>query len=377
MLLRTWAVTRKEFIQILRDPRSLVVVILLPIVLLALYGYGINMDIKHLRIGILDQDRTSTSRDFIRDFQLSEYFDVCRFLDSPDDIDKAIESDAVRAVVCIPRKFAGDLAFGKTAKVQVIVDGSDSTTATTALGYISGLIQSYSANVTIEAARKTGAVKVDALQPVDYRPRVLYNPDMESTNYIVPGLIGVILTMLAALLTSTTIVRERERGTIEQLAVSPISPAELMIGKLIPYVLIAFVDVVVITLVGHYVFAVPIRGSTALLMGLSAVFLVAALGFGLLISTIAETQQVALTVAIVAALLPSMLLSGFGFPISNMPGWLQVVTYMVPARYLVTIAKAIFLKGVGISVLWNQALYLAIFAFATLALSAKKFRKQV
>lgn len=376
-MLRTAAVARKEFIQILRDPRSLGVVILLPVVLLALYGYGINMDVRNLSVGFLDQDRTAASRDLIRQFEHSQYFKFSGLLDSASAIDRAMESETVRAVVSIPAGYARDLAHARTVKLQLIIDGSDSTTATTALGYISGLIQTYSAEMTAGAARRYGPAAAILLQPIDYRPRVLYNPALRSTDFIVPGLIGVILTMLASLLTSTTIARERERGTIEQLAVSPISPAELMIGKLIPYLVIAFIDVITITLAGLYIFHVPLRGSPLLLMSLSAVFLAAALGFGLLISTLAHTQQVALMVAIVTSLLPSVLLSGFGFPIANMPQWLQTVTYIIPARYFVTIAKAIFLKGSGLQDLWQPAACLALFAFINLALAARAFRKQV
>ena len=377
MLLRTWAIARKEFIEILRDPRTLIVVIVLPLVLLVLFGYAINMDIKHLRMAVLDQDKSSAARDLVRAFENNEYFSVVRYLNSPAQIDRVIERGEAKLALTIPRGYARDLAGGGGADVQVIVDGSDSTTASIAISYVSAVLLGYSTQVTLAAARKLGATQQELLQPLDYQPRVWYNPDLKSTNFIVPGLIAVILMLLSALLTSMTIARERERGTIEQLVVSPVMPHELMVGKIAPYVAIAFADIVLVTVVGRLLFHVPLRGSGLLLFGLSGVFLFAALGIGLLISTVSRSQQGAMTVALLATMLPSFLLSGFMFPIASMPRVLQLITYLIPARYFLVISRGIFLKGVGLEVFWRDALFLLVFAAVVVAASALNFKKRL
>jgi ABC-2 type transport system permease protein len=375
--MRTWAITRKEFIQIFRDWRTLAVVIVLPLLMLVLYGYAINMDVKHLRTAIVDQDKGPAARDLIRAFENNEYFDVVRYLDSPAQIDGVIERGQARVAIVIPRGYARDLASGRKAQIQGIIDGSDPTTASIALSYIAGIVQSYSAQVTLAAAAKAGVTRIDLLQPIDFRPRIWYNPGLRSTNFIVPGLMAVILMMLAALLTAMTVVRERERGTIEQLVVSPVMPRELMVGKMIPYVVIAFADIVLVTVAGRVLFDVPLEGSPLLLLVLSALFLVAALGIGLLISTVANTQQVAMTAALMTTMLPSFLLSGFFFPISNMPRIIQAITYLIPARYYLVIVRGIFLKGVGADVLWRQAVPLAVFGAVAIVLSAARFKKRL
>ena len=345
--------------------------------MLVLYGYAINMDVKHLRTAVLDQDKTSAARDLVRAFQNNEYFDINRYADSPAEIDRLIERGEVKLAVVIPRGYSRDLASGRRVQVQVIVDGADNTTASIAISYVSAVLQGYSSQIALSAASRVGMTRSEVLQPVDYRPRVWYNPEMKSTNYIVPGLIAVILMMLSALLTSMTVVRERERGTIEQLVVSPVMPGELMIGKIIPYVIIAFLDVIMVTVAGRILFDVPLQGSAVLLLFLSAVFLVAALGIGLLISVLADTQQGAYTIAMMATMLPSVLLSGFLFPIMSMPKAVHAITYLIPARYFLVIVRGIFLKGVGIEVLWKQALLLIAFGTVAITISALRFKKRL
>ncbi|UCH32928.1 MAG: ABC transporter permease, partial [Armatimonadota bacterium] len=293
------------------------------------------------------------------------------------EVDRVIDRGSAKVALAIPRGYARDLAAGRSAQVQVIVDGTDPRTASLALSYVSAIILGYSNQITLAAASRAGVTRAETLQPVDFRPRVWYNPELRSTNFIVPGLIAVILMMLSALLTSMTVVRERERATIEQLVVSPVMPYELMIGKLVPYVMIAFVDVVMVTAAGRLLFDVPLRGSPVLLLGLSGVFLVAALGIGLVISTVAHSQQVAMTIAIMATMLPSFLLSGFVFPIASMPRPIQVVTYLIPARYFLVILREIFLKGTGAAVLWRQAVPLVVFALAAIVIAALKFKKRL
>ena len=377
MLLRIYAVARKEIIQILRDPRTLAVVLVLPFVMLTLYGYAIKTDVKHLRTAVLDLDHTSRARDFLRAFENSEYFDLVRYLDKPDEIDAMLDRGTAKLAVVIPPHFARDLAQGKTVQVQVIVDGSDPANASIGLAYVAGVVNGYSGNLTLAAAERAGIPRGVVTPPLDVEPRVWYNPDLKSTNFIVPGLMAVILMMLSALLTSMTIVRERERGTLEQIVVSPIMPAELMIGKILPYVLIAFLDVVLVLVAGQLLFHVPLRGSAALLLGLSTFYLLAALGLGLLISTVADSQQSAMVMAMMGTQLPAMLLSGFVFPVLNMPKAIQVLTYLIPARFFLVIIRSIFLKGLGIAYLWRPALYLLVFGVALLTLATLRFKKRV
>jgi ABC-2 type transport system permease protein len=375
MLLRTWAMARKELIQIWRDPRTLSVVLVMPFVMLVIYGYAIKTDVHHLRTAVLDQDHSSTSRDFLRSFTTSEYFDLLYYVNTSDEIDPLLDSGRVKLGVVIPEGFARDLAAGRTVQIQVLVDGSDPANATIASAYVSGLVQTYSGQIMVDAAARQGLPAALVTPPVDFEPRVWYNPDLKSTYFIVPGLMAVILMMLSALLTAMTVVRERERGTIEQLVVSPVRPAELMVGKLLPYVGIAFMDVVLVLVCGQLLFHVPLRGSTPLLLGLSTVYLVAALGLGLFISTVSQTQQAAMVVAMMGTQLPSLLLSGFVFPVMNMPVVIRVLTYLIPARYYLVIVRGIFLKGVGMHYLWRPTLFLLAFGVIVLGLSILRFKK--
>jgi len=377
MLTRIRAIATKEFLHVIRDVRSLVAAMGLPLVMLVLYGYAINLDVKHVPTALYDQDRTQASRDLAGAFSRSGYFDINYAVSRESRIGEALDRGLASVVLVIPRGFAAHIARGKNTPVQVIVDGSDSTTATTAIGYANAIIQQESLKVTIEAIRRLGFADVQRFIPVDARLRIWYNPELESANFMVPGLIATVLMILAALITSLTVVRERERGTIEQLVVSPILPHELMLGKMIPYIIIAFVDVVLVTVAGRLIFDVPLRGSVILLLALSAVFVAAALGLGLFISAAAKTQQGATTVALIGTLLPTILLSGFVFPISSMPRIIQALTYLIPARHFLVIVRAIFLKGVGLSAVWPQALILAAFAAAMLALSSLGFKKRL
>ncbi|GBC96584.1 Inner membrane transport permease YbhS [bacterium HR16] len=377
MWTRIRAVMRKELIHIFRDARTLAVVIVLPVLMLILYGYAINLDVRHLRTAILDEDKTSASREFIRSLQHNEYFDVVQYLERPGQIDALFAYGGAKLVFVIPRGFGRDVASGKTPQVQALIDGSDSTTATIAQSYVSGFIQTVSIDYVRRYATRAGLPAERLAVPIDFQPRVWYNPEMKSTHFIVPGLIAVILMQISALLTSLTIVRERERGTIEQLVVSPVMPHELMIGKIVPYVIIAYVDVLLVLVSGRLLFGVPLKGSVVLLLVHSAVFLFASMGIGLLISVLARTQLVAFIAAMLGTMLPSVLLSGFMFPISAMPPALQYLTYLIPARYFIVILRGIFLKGVGPEVLWKPALSLIVFGLVAIVLSARRFQKRL
>jgi ABC-2 type transport system permease protein len=377
MWLRIGIIAWKEFIQIVRDWRTLVVVIVLPMLMLILYGYAINFDLRHIALGVQDEDRSPSSRRLVESFERGENFAVVATLASPAAATRALDAGDVRAVLVIPRDYAADLAAGRTAIVQLLVDGADSTSATTTIGYASAIVREHSGATTLSALRRRGVLARDGFPPLEMRARFWYNPEQKSVNYIVPGLIAVILMMLATLLTALTVVRERERGTIEQLIVSPLKPHELIFGKIIPYAVIAFFDVLLVMGSGRVLFGVCIAGSIPLLLALSVLYLVAALGIGLLISVISPTQQTAMTAGILASQLPTLLLSGFLFPIRAMPEVVQWLTNLIPARHFLVIVRGIFLKGNNLSQLWPQALALVAIGVLMLGLASRKFRKKL
>jgi ABC-2 type transport system permease protein len=369
---RLLAVAKKEVIQIRRDPRSLGMAFVIPMILLFLFGYALTLDVDNLKTIVYDQDRTAVSRDFLARFEESGYFTVVAAARKYGDLEWALDSGKAQVALVIPRNFAQDMDLGRQVPVQALLDGSDSNTATIALAYLTGIAGRYSNQIVAERA---GLARHDP--PVENRLRVWYNPELQSKNYIVPGLIAVIMMVIAALLTSLTIAREWERGTMEQLIATPVRVPELVLGKLLPYFGIGFIDVALSALAGRLVFRVPFRGSVALFLGLSLLFLLGALSLGMLISIKAKSQLVASQVAMVVTFLPSFLLSGFMFDIGNMPGWLQVITHALPARYFVTILKGIFMKGIGLHMLGVEAAFLALFALIVTAAANRKFQKNL
>ncbi len=374
-LQRVAAVARKEFIHVFRDPRSLGMGIAIPMLLLFLFGYALTLDVDRVPIMVWDQSATTESRDFISHFGGSRYFALAGHVDTYREIEKAIDRRDVIMTLVIPADFARKVRTGTLAPVQLILDGSDSNTATIALGYAEAVTQSWSRQVVLEQARRLGAVTTAG--SVDVRPRVWFNTDMVSRNYIFPGLIAVIMMVIAALLTSLTVAREWETGTMEQLISTPLRGPELIAGKLIPYFAIGILDLVLSVLVGEFVFDIPLRGSLWLLLGMSLVFLTCALAFGLLISIVTRNQRLASQIAMVTTMLPAFLLSGFIFPIENMPSPIQAVTHIITARYFVTILRGIYLKGVGLDVLAPEVAFLAVFGVVVLVLAVRKFRKKV
>jgi ABC-2 type transport system permease protein len=369
---RLLAVTRKEIIQIRRDPWSLGMAFAIPLLLLVLFGSVLTLDVDHLETVVYDQDMSRRSRELTARFDGSRYFHLGRRAQRWADVERALDSGSAQVAIVIPRGFARDLERGQQVPVQAVVDGSDSNTATIALGYVATIAAQYSAQVAAElAGRPSPAAGVEA------RLRVWYNPEMESRNFIVPGLIAVIMAVIGGLLSSLTVAREWERGTMEQLVATPVGVSELVFGKLLPYAGIGLLDILLAVAAGTLVFGVPLRGSLWLLLAFCLLFLAGAVGLGLLISATSRTQLMASQVAMVVTLLPSFMLSGFASPIENMPRALQFVSYLVPARYLVTALKGIFLKGVGLSVLWPEALFLAAFAAIVLALTLRALRKRL
>jgi ABC-2 type transport system permease protein len=368
---RLRAISRKEWIQIRRDSRSMYMAFGLPVLLLIFFGFAISWDVEDLGLAVLDQDGSRSSRELVEAFQSSGYFSVEEYLDSERQIRPALVQGRVRGVVVIPSGFGSRLVSGRNSPIQFMLDGADANTATIAQNYVDAIVAGFS-------SRATGGAGLDPrAPPIRAESRVWYNPTLESKNMIVPALIAVIMSIIAAMLTALTIAREWERGTMEQLASTPVHRLEVVLGKLIPYVLIGMVDVAVTIVAGLLIFQAPLRGSVLLLAVLTLLFLAGALGLGLFISAAVRSQVLATQIALVATYLPAVLLSGFLFDIGGMPTVLRGVTYLVPARYFVTVTRGIFLKGVGLEALWPQALAMVVFAAVGLGLAALVFRKEV
>jgi len=377
MIRRIWTIMRKEFIEIWRDPRSLGFVLSMPVLMLMLYGYGISSDVKRVPLVVYDRDRTPAARELLRRFTSTEYFVVTARVDGLRELRLAIDQGQAKVGLLIPEDFGKNLSAGRPASIQFVVDGSDSNTANIAIGNISAIGRSTELFPRDLRPQLYLAPKHTNLEPIELRTWIWYNPELKSSNFLVPGLTAVILMMLAAILTSLTVAREWERGTMEGLIASPLHAHELMIGKILPYVVIGVVDVVFILLVAVFWFRVPLRGNLSLLMVSSTIFLLGALGIGLFISAATKNQQVAFQLSLLATMLPSLLLSGFFYPIENMPPILRAVTYLIPARYFLVVIRGIFLKGVGLSVLWQELLFLSAFAIFMLVASSAKFKKRL
>lgn len=374
-LRRLWAIARKEAVHIRRDPRSLILAIGIPILMIILFGYALTLDVDRVPFVVWDQSNTPASRELTAQFDASRYFSLQRAVSGYTEIGVAIDNREAILGLVIDSRFAENLGTGDQASIQAIVDGSDSNTAAIVLGYAQAVTTGFDQELVLADAQRHGGRTVS--MPVDLRARVWFNPDLESKNFIIPGLIAVIMGLIAALLTSLTIAREWERGTMEQLISTPVKPAEVILGKLLPYFVIGMFDVLVAVLMAVFVFDVPLRGSTPLLFGMAALFIVGTLSQGILISALAKGQLLASQMAMVSTFLPAFLLSGFMFAISNMPTAVQGITYIVPARYFVSLVKGIYLRGVGLSILWPDAVFLATFAFVVATLAVVRFRKKL
>jgi len=372
MLRRTLSLTRKELTHIVRDPRTLVIMIVIPLVMLIVLGYAGTTDVKHLRTAVYDGDKTTYSRELIDAYQTSNYFDIIQYVENQGDLAYLIEHGDVRGGLVVPAGYGQKMAAGEPTNVAFVIDGSDPTVANTAFSASQAVGQS----ITVREIEQTFGVSMATLPGVDVMPRVWYNPNMESANFMIPGLMVMILFLFTTLLTATAIVRERELGTIEQLIVTPIRSIELILAKVIPYVLISFFIIIEILIGGVLIFGVPVKGSVPLLLGLSSLFLVTALGIGILISTLARTQLEAFLLTF-ATILPTVFLSGLFFPIEAMPGWLQAISYVIPARYAMVIMRGIILKGVGLEILMEQVVAVIIFSVVFVTLAAVRFKKKL
>ncbi|HUJ42009.1 MAG TPA: ABC transporter permease [Opitutaceae bacterium] len=374
-LRRLWAVTRKEGLHIRRDPRSLILAIGIPMLMIVLFGFALTVDVDHVPLVAWDQSGTAASREFLAQFIGSRYFDFQGTVADYRELERAIDRRDAYLGLVIPPEFAARLDAGRPAEVQAVIDGSDSNTAAIVLGYAQAVTGAFNQGIALEQVRReAGAPPVP---PLDLRARVWFNADLESKNFIIPGLIAVIMGLIAALLTSLTVAREWERGTMEQLISTPVKAPELVVGKLVPYFVIGMTDVLIAVLMAVFLFHVPLRGSVPLLFATAALFIVGTLAQGLLISIVARGQLLASQIAMVSTFLPAFLLSGFMFAIPNMPIPVQAITYIVPARYFVALVKGIYQRGVGLSVLWADAVFLAIFAAVALALAVLRFKKRL
>ena len=377
-LRRLKAIATKEFLHVLRDPRSLMMGIGMPMMLLFLFGYALTLDVDRVPLAVWDQSQTVESREFISRFSGSRYFDLRILADSYRPIEAAIDRREALIALVIPADFARLLSRGETAVVQTIVDGSDPNTATIALGYADATAATYSRDIALKQMQRAALTRGKGMLPaLELRPRVWFNSDMVSRNFIFPGLIAVVMMIMAAVLTSLCIAREWETGTMEQLMATPVSATELIFGKLIPYFCIGLLDLMLCVGVGEFVFGVPLRGSLGLLIPLAMLFLFGALSFGLLLSIITRSQLLASQLAIVTTVLPAFLLSGFIFPIENMPAPIQAVSHVITARYFVFILRGIYLKDVGLEVLWPEALFLAVFGVIVMTAAVRKFKKKI
>ena len=373
--LRLWAVARKEFIHILRDPRSLAMAIAIPMLQLLLFGYALTLDVDQVPMVVWDQNESQVSREFISRFDGSRYFSLRQQVGNYRAIERAIDSGQALVALVIPREFARQIGSGRSASVQLIVDGSDSNTATIGMGYAEVVTQTYSQQIAVNHIQRLGGRPVRP--PLDLRPRAWFNTEMQSRNFIIPGLIAVIMNVIAALLTSLTVAREWESGTMEQLISTPVKGPELILGKLLPYFAIGMLDVLLAVLTGKFLFGVPLRGNMALVFAMAAIFLTGVLSVGMLLSVLTKSQLLSSQAAMIVTYLPALLLSGLVFAISNMPKPLQVISYLFPARYFVKLLRSIYLKGLGLGFLGLEAGLLLAFALAVLVLTNRKFKKKL
>lgn len=371
---RLMSIIRKEFIQIGRDMRTLVMILVIPIMQLFLLGYSATSDVRNIPLAVLDQSRSPESRALLDSYRAADYFVIAYSVESEAEIESLIAGGDARAAVIIPPDYADRLADGN-AQVAFILDGSDPTSASTALSAAQLISQSHSTGLLTERIARTG-MNLKVQPPVQVHTTVWYNPDMVSAYFTIPGVIGMILYAIAAILTATSVVRERERGTIEQLIVTPIRPWELIVGKLMPYVILGFFNTIEVLAFGHWWFGVPIRGDLGLILLSSGIFLVTGLGIGLFSSTIANTQQEAM-LTVWMTLLPSIFLSGFFFPLEAMPAFLQWLSYLMPLRYFLVIIRSLLLKGVGLATIQVEFLLMSLFAVAIMTAAALRFRKRL
>jgi len=374
MLRRLRPIIIKEFRQIRRDRRVLAILTLVPAMMLLLNGYALNLDVSHIKMAIVDEEKSPRSREFVNSFITSGYFDYIRDLNSTDEATTLIDDAKIRVAIVIPSDFSHRLLSNDAAEVQILVDGMDANAATTIVGYAQAVTLQYSQKIILNNLSKIGR---KSYIPIQYDARIWYNPELKSAKFLVPGLIGFILAITAVIATSLSIVKEKERNTIEQIDVSPIRSVELIVGKMIPYAIISMVAAALVILAAYFMFDIVVKGSLFDLFVTTLIFVIAALSIGLFVSTIADSQQVAFQLASLMSMLPTIILSGFMFPIRSMPIWLQILTNITPAKFYLIILRGIILKGVGFEAFWDQIVYLLIFISVVLFFSIRRFKKTI
>jgi ABC-2 type transport system permease protein len=372
---RIKALTKKEFIQMSRDIRSLMGALFNPLLMIFLFGYALSLDVDRIPTVVLDFDGTPVSREFIHRLTDSRYFTLVRYLERDGDVDSSLARGEALMALVIPRDFASKVKQGIKAPIQVVFDGSDSNTATIALGYLKAVAAGFDIALQEQRIRRAGLKMVD--MPLEARVRVWFNPELKSKNFIIPGLTGVIMMAICSVMTALSVSKEKETGTLEQLISTPITSLELLLGKLLPYLAVGLVDLALVVGAAVLIFGVPFRGSYIDLFIASLIFLIGSLSWGLFVSVVAKSQIQASQISVISAFLPSFLLSGFIYPIENMPVVLQALTFIVPARYFVEILKGLFLQGVGLTVLWPQVLALVVYAVLIFNLARKRFTKRI
>ncbi len=365
----------KELTQVLRDKRMRTTLIIPPIFQLIVFGYAANLDVKNIRTAIRDLDGTVQSRDLISRFGSSEYFKIVSYPQTPEQIEKLIKNEEVLLSIEIPSDFSRKLKTGETATIQILLDGTESNTALIALGYLGRILEEYSAKLLVQNLNREGRVDFEECG-VDLQQRIWFNPNLESRLFYVPGVIASIAFLIPIILTAQSIVREREIGTLEQIMVTPIRAGQLMLGKTLPFAMVGFFDVVMIALIGIFWFGVPLKGNPIHLLLGTMLFLMSSVSIGLFISTISSTQQQA-QISTFFFTIPAFTLSGFAFPLENMPEWIQTLTYANPLRYFLVIIRGVFVKGVGLDILWPQMLALALLGGSMIVLSSLRFKKRL
>ncbi|MCX7821808.1 MAG: ABC transporter permease [Brevinematales bacterium] len=368
---RTIAIAEKEWIEIKRDIRSLIMALVIPVFLLLLFAYALSLDIKNVKVGVLDFDKSTFSRQFISKFKGSEYILIHKYVNNYKEADNILAKGEAKLVIVIPFGFERDYHAGKPLEIQLLVDGSDSSAAIVATGYVKGIVYEINFENQQKFLHQKG-IKLNL--PLKIESRILYNPELASKNFIVPGIIVIVMAIMSAVITSLTIAREWERKTFETLITTPLTKYELFFGKLIPYIFIALFDVILTVVIGYFLFKVPIKGSYIELYLVALLFLIGSSSIGMLISTLTKSQILSIQISMILTYLPTFILSGYIFPIINMPFLIRLITYIVPAKYLITFMKGITLKGVGISVLWSQVVFLLIFSSVVSFLALKKIK---
>ncbi|QQS35262.1 MAG: ABC transporter permease [Ignavibacteriales bacterium] len=367
---------KKEFLQFKRDPKMFGIILVAPVIQLVFLGYAANLDVENVKLIVYDQNKSEASREFVERFTSSGYFSVKRYADNYDDITSSLDNGKVIAAIVIPSDFEEKINRNETAFVQAIFDGSDGNTASIASGYMRSIIVKYSQNISTQIMQKSGRL-VKPVGSINPETRVWYNPTLKTRNFMVPGIVGLLLSIITMLLTSLAVVKEKEIGTMEQLIVTPLKPYQIIIGKLVPFVVLGFAAVIIVLTAMTLIFNIPVKGSITFLFMSAFLYILSTLGLGLFVSTISKNQQQAMMIAIFAVMMPMVFLAGFAFPVENMPEILQYISYIIPLKYFFIIIRGVILKGLGFADLWFEALMLLLMGISILILSASRFQKKL